>query len=119
MRNPRSRRSGTPSIGMFEALKSVWAEPVLLAGLTSRVGDATVAVFSSDPPEALTVTTMVTVTDEPAAIVPTFAVTVLPAGGAQEPCVVEQETKVVPDGSGSVSTTAAALAGPPFETTIV
>lgn len=104
---------------MFAAVKSVRAEPVLLAGLASRVGDATVAVFSSVPPDALTVTTIVTVTDEPAAIVPTFTVSVFPTGGAHEPWVVEQDTNVVPDGSGSDSTTAAALAGPAFETTIV
>ena len=89
-----------------------------LFGLESGVEVSTVAVLVIAPEDDCTVTTIVTVALPPFGIVPRVAVTV-PAAFAQEPWLGEQETNATPAGSGSVTVTAAALAGPALATRIV
>ena len=90
---------------------------VLLAKLKSRVSEATVAVFATVPAEFGLLTTSVMVAEPPTAIVPREQLTVLvpvqdaPAGDGVA------ETKVVPAGRISPTTTFAAGLGPAFETT--
>ena len=89
-----------------------------LLGLESGVLVSTVAVLEMAPDGATTVTEMVTVALPPAGIVPRLAVTV-PLAFAQVPWLAAQERNEMPEGSGSVTTTVRASAGPAFETPIV
>ena len=88
---------------------------VLLARFESRVSEATVAVFATVPAEFGLLTTSVIVAEPPAAIVLREQLTVLvpeqdhPAGGVAE-------TKVVPVGRMSPTTTFTAGLGPAFAT---
>ena len=79
---------------------------------------STVAVLAMDPDDARTVTVMFTVALPPFGIVPRVAVTI-PPPKAQDPWLAAQETWAVPEGSGSVTLTASASAGPELETTMV
>jgi hypothetical protein len=84
--------------------------------------DDAVAVLTRVPLPAVTRTTIVRCAVAPAARVPAVAVTVpvVPtAGPEQVPGTASQETKVVPDGSGSVIVSAAAGSGPRFATETV
>jgi len=70
----------------------------------------------------VTFTTIVTVAVEPTGSVPMVAVTVPfdpTAGPAQVPGTDAHETKAVPAGSGSLSTTASASSGPRLATVTV
>jgi hypothetical protein len=90
--------------------------------LSSGVVEVTVAVFRIDPAGATTVVWIVMVAPPPFGIVPSDATTVpfVPAAGPEHvPCVTVHETKVVPGGSGSVTFTPSAAAGPAFATTSV
>src|SRR5262245_51473228 len=89
-----------------------------LFGLESGVLEATVAVFVIAPAGDTTVTEMVSVAPEPAGIVPKLAVTV-PLPFAQVPWLAEHDRYERPEGSGSVTLTARASAGPALETAIV
>jgi len=116
----RSASSGGESIGIADPTV-VTAVDVLLPGSGSGVDDVAVAVLTRLPLLAVTFTTIVIVSLAPTAIVPRSAVTVPPLAGAgpvQVPTVVAQETKVVPAGSGSVTTTATAASGPALTTRI-
>jgi len=96
--------------------------PVLLASDGSWVVEEAVAEFVMEPVAPAVLATIVTVAEPPAGSVPRLAVTVpfVPAGGPEQvPAVVAHETKVVEAGNGSVNVTAAASAGPAFETVIV
>jgi hypothetical protein len=101
----------------------VVAVALLFARFESAVGDETVAVFETTlPAPALTLTTRLMVADPRLGIVPRSAVTVPvdPGGGpAQLPTDGTHETKVVPVGSTSLTTTFAAVAGPALLTVMV
>ena len=93
----------------------VAALPLLFARFGSGVvDDMAVAVFEIVvPAPAVTLATIVKVTDPPGPMLPRLAVTVpfVPTGGPLHvPMLVTQETKVVPLGSGSVMPTFAAIA---------
>jgi hypothetical protein len=95
---------------------------LLFAGFGSAVDDVAVAVFESVvPAPAVTLTTIVTVTEPPGPMFKRLAVTVsfVPGFPLHVPMLGVQEEKVVPTGSGSVMTTFAARAGPLFVTTTV
>jgi hypothetical protein len=97
----------------------VVAVPWLLPGSESGVLEVAVATLTRLPTEVVTVATIVTVALPPGVIEPRLAVTVplVPtAGPAQVPVLGVQEANVVPAGSGSLSTTASAVAGPRFDT---
>ena len=109
------------SVGIPELIV-VTAVDVLFPGSGSGVEDVTVAVLTRLPYPEATRTTISRVTTSPTARVPSAAVTVPvdPTDGpAQVPTLVEQETYVVLDGSGSVSATSAAASGPALMTRIV
>ena len=101
----------------------VVAVALLFARFESAVGDETVAVlFTRLPAPALTLATRVIVAEPRLATVPRFAVTVPaePTGGpVHVPTVGVHDTNVVPVGSGSLTTTLAAAAGPALLTVIV
>lgn len=111
-----------PSVGIAAALNRLTTVAALLLGLESPPGHEIVAVFEIDPLEAVTSTTIVTVKEPPGARLPAATVTVplVPTGGPEQvPCVDAQETNAVPAGSGSVTVTRSAVAGPAFEPTSV
>ena len=114
----RRPKSGGESIGI-EDPTVVTAVEVLLPGLGSGVDDVAVAVLTRVPALAVTLTTIVTVSLAPRAMVPRLAVTVPPTPGAgpvHVPTVVVHETKVLPAGRGSSTMTASAASGPAFAT---
>jgi len=114
----RRPANGGESIGIPDPIV-VMAVDELLPGSGSWVDDDAVAVLTRLPAEAVTLTTIVTVSRTPTAIVPRLAVTVPPLPGAgprQVPTVVVHETNVVPAGRGSSTTTASAASGPAFTT---
>jgi hypothetical protein len=92
---------------------------VLLARFVSRVSEATVAVLATVPAELGLLTTSAIVAEPPAARAPREQLTVLvpeqddPAGDGVA------ETKVVPAGRMSPTTTFAAGLGPAFVTVMV
>src|SRR5262245_50839529 len=94
----------------------VVAVAVLFETSVSTVVEVTTAVFESvDPPGAVTFTTIVTSAKPGFASEPRFATTVPlepMAGPAQVPWLVVQDWKVVPAGSGSVTTTPVAVPEP-------
>jgi hypothetical protein len=90
------------------------AVEVLLARFESGVLEATVAVFATVPVELGLPTTSVMVAEPGAAIVPREQLTVLVP--EQVPVDGVAETKVVPTGRMSLTTTLAAELGPAFET---
>jgi hypothetical protein len=98
------------------AFTVVVAVAELFAVFGSEVVEDTVAVFESGP-VPVGVTTIVTVADAPEASVPIVQVTVVVA--EQEPTDDDAETNVTPAGSVSVTVTAAAESGPPFDAMIV
>src|SRR5713101_7003949 len=89
---------------------------LLLARFGSNVAEVTVAVLTIRLlPRKLTLTVRVILADAPLASVPRVTVTVPPAptGGAVDvPWVVLTAEKVVPCGTGSLTTTALAVPGP-------
>ena len=87
-------------------------------GFESGVLVSTVAVLVIAPEGETTVTEMMSVALPTPGIVPKFAATV-PLPFAQVPWLVEHERYERPEGSGSVTVTAWASAGPALETTIV
>jgi hypothetical protein len=104
------------------ALRAVLTVAVLSAGFGSGVDEVTTAAFVSVPLAAMTFTTITRVAEADGVKEPRIAETVpvVPTGGpAQIPWLVEQETKTVPAGRGSVTRTPAAVAGPALNTTIV
>ena len=88
----------------------------LFAGFGSVSTEVTVAVFETDPPAVGAVTTSVNVVEAPLFSVSTEQVIVVVP--VHEPAGVA-ETKVVPGGSTSVTTTEVAAAGPAFATSRV
>lgn len=93
-------------------LTEVVAVALLFAGLGSGVVDDTDTVFARPlPAGAVTATWIVTVAMPVAGRVPRFMVAVFPTSvvGHAPPCVDVQDTKVVPAGSGSLTTTLNAL----------
>lgn len=90
-----------------------------LPGFESGVEVSTVAELMIVPAGATIVTVIVSVALPPAGIVPRAAVTVppVPMGGpTQEPWLDWHETNTVLAGSGSVTVTASAPAGPALAT---
>ncbi len=98
------------------------AVPLLFAEFGSGVDEVAVAVFEIVvPAPAVTLTTIVRVTAPDGPMSPTVAVTVsfVPGFPLHVPMLGVQETRVVPFGSGSVTPTFTAIAGPLFVTTTV
>ena len=91
----------------------------MLLVLLSGVVEETNAVFGIVlSPGALTLTTIVTEAKPGDVMVPRFATALVP-WRAHEPWLEEHETKLVPPGSGSVTTTFSAALGPLLLTEIV
>src|SRR5688500_151535 len=98
------------SVGMSDELIAVNCAPALFPGVGSTSGVlVTVAVLVNEPEDG-GVTTSVIVALVPLAIAPSVQVTVVVP--EQLPCDGVAETKVVPAGSTSVTTTFDAVSGP-------
>jgi hypothetical protein len=89
----------------------------LFAGVGSAIADETVAVFDTVEPLAGVVAIKAMLAEPPTFTVPNEQVTVAPP--EQEPCEGVAETKAIPLGRTSVTTTLEAKLGPAFETVIV